>query len=666
MQVNGAAAAHTLRRAGPSINKSMISAPLELTQAVKPEAKESPANKMGSRNSPPASCKPEFLLSASKPNQSIIETPSGEQRRPLKLIGEIRSEIDAFLDDVKDNGYMLRADESTIADRLEELESREHILSPIAETPEVPGGFNPLTLTYSLPKADLSTKPCLAVALASERLELPAKNPARERPVNAWRNLGSRKYHFVDEDKVVRKPNGIPSSPTCLSFLTPSTPALHGSMAANHATNRGLPSAYGDNTQYNPQAGGMADVVTVTTVNTVSMWPATTIGTSISFEPLATNCFVVGMQLSCIPNPPPAGAAATPPPVSITSAVVPVEVTTATAVLTLTSHPLPSTETAKLSTTNSADSKASSTPSTSTSSIAPIQTDSLVPGFTGAPDESNSGARTRQIGVALGISFALLVIALLVWLVFAWKTKRYPFRKPDNSNEEAGLVMEKIDRSKEAHLTGGAAIFPRRRKSSRPQSYASSIRNRPTSSMYSQELNATETKSEAPPYEAWTDTMSNASQQQKQVTRNFIDEGLGAEDPASLPAHKPFSGTSFGSLYGPTPPTPPPTSPLPPLPLAAALHMPSTERRSMVYQMNFRGSPVIAQERDVLNRGPYQSGLDNNDARESHWSLQRMGSRSPVGELNDEDMQVPSNPYDRVTGLEYLYSMPKHRSGERE
>ncbi|KAM3416774.1 hypothetical protein BST61_g8366 [Cercospora zeina] len=203
MQVNDAAPAHPLRRAGPSINKSIISAPLELTQAVKPEVTQSLAKKSSSPNSPPASCKPKLLSSAPKANRPHIETPSGERRHSLELIGEIRSEIDAFLDDVEDHGYVLRADESTIADRLETLESREHILSPIAETPEVPGGFSPLTLTYSLPKVDLSTKPYLAVTLASKKLELPAKNPARERPVNAWRNLGSRKYHFVGEDRVV-------------------------------------------------------------------------------------------------------------------------------------------------------------------------------------------------------------------------------------------------------------------------------------------------------------------------------------------------------------------------------------------------------------------------------------------------------------------------------
>lgn len=204
MQVNGAA--HSLRRAGPSISKAMISAPLELTQAVKPvDTKLVPVKQKSPNPPPPTSCKPKLLSSAQKPNRPLIETPSADSRHPLELIRNIRLEIDAFLDDVKDHGYVLRADESKIANRLEELEHHEHILSPIAETPEVPGGFNPLTLTYSLPKANLATKPYTSVSLASRQLELPMKNPARERPSNVWRNLGSRKYLFVDEGRVVRK-----------------------------------------------------------------------------------------------------------------------------------------------------------------------------------------------------------------------------------------------------------------------------------------------------------------------------------------------------------------------------------------------------------------------------------------------------------------------------
>ncbi|PPJ56752.1 hypothetical protein CBER1_08680 [Cercospora berteroae] len=204
MQANGAA--HSLRRAGPSISKAMISAPLELTQAVKPvDTEKVPAKQKAPKSLPPASCKPQLLSSAQKPNRPLIETPLADRRHSLELIRNIRLEIDAFLNDVKDHGYVLRADESKIADRLEELEHHEHILSPIAGTPEVPGGFNPLTLTYSLPKANLATKPYTSVSLVSRKLELPVKNPARERPTNVWRNMGSRKYLFVDEGKVVRK-----------------------------------------------------------------------------------------------------------------------------------------------------------------------------------------------------------------------------------------------------------------------------------------------------------------------------------------------------------------------------------------------------------------------------------------------------------------------------
>ncbi|PIA94908.1 hypothetical protein CB0940_08518 [Cercospora beticola] len=626
----------------------MISAPLELTQAVKPADTAKVLVKQKSLKSPPpASCKPQLLSPTQKPTRPLVESPSADRRHSLELIRNMCLEIDSFLNDVKDHGYVLHADESKIADRLEELEHHEHILSPIAETPEVPGGFNPLTLTYSLPKANLATKPYMSVSLAERKLELPVKNPARERPTNVWRNLGSRKYLFVDEGRVV--PQWYTPSPPCLPFLSTSTSALHGSMAANDAVKE-APSAYGLPSPYNPQGTNMAGIATATAVNTVSMWPVTTIGTSTSYVPIPTNCWVVGMETKCVPNPPP-------PPAAVASTPAPaIETTTATAVLTLTSH-----GTTKPSATGtSSGSEASSTQSMNPSSITPSSTTPPLPGFTGTPDEGDSSARSRQIGVALGISFALLLAFLLIWAFFAWKNKLWPFRKPDASNEEAAFPMEKIDRNNDAHLTGGAAVFPRR-KSLRPQSQSSSTRIRPPSSTYSQDLNL-EKRNEAP-YEAWTDTMSNASRNQPQATRDFIDgRGSGIEDQSPTSGHRPFSGSSFASLYDPMPPTPPPTSPLPPIPLAAALRQPLTERqrRSMIYRSNFPDSPVIAQERG-FDQGPYQNGILNNDAMESHWSLQRMGTPSPVDGPFDEDMKVPGSPLDRVTGFEYLYSMPKHR-----
>ena len=127
----------------------------------------------------------------------------------------MQSEIDDFLSDVKDNGFVLQASDSTIDSRLEELELHEHILSPIAETEECPGGFNPMTLTYSLPKAKMETKPELPVVVVTEPEQLlpvvapvpevPVKNARRAKPSNAWARLGSRKYYFVGEDRVVSK-----------------------------------------------------------------------------------------------------------------------------------------------------------------------------------------------------------------------------------------------------------------------------------------------------------------------------------------------------------------------------------------------------------------------------------------------------------------------------
>lgn len=127
------------------------------------------------------------------------------------LVTAMQFEIDDFLHDVQNHGFVLPAHESCITRRLHELEILEHVLSPIAETRDCPGGCNPLTLTYSLPRAKCWTKPrggfiggdddggTVDVVVGG----VPEKRTPR--PSHAWARLGSRKYYFVDEDRVVRR-----------------------------------------------------------------------------------------------------------------------------------------------------------------------------------------------------------------------------------------------------------------------------------------------------------------------------------------------------------------------------------------------------------------------------------------------------------------------------
>lgn len=68
-----------------------------------------------------------------------------------------------------------------------------------------------MTLTYSLPRANCWTKPrggfiggdddggTVGVGVVG----VPEKRTPR--PSHAWARLGSRKYYFVDEDRVVRR-----------------------------------------------------------------------------------------------------------------------------------------------------------------------------------------------------------------------------------------------------------------------------------------------------------------------------------------------------------------------------------------------------------------------------------------------------------------------------
>ncbi|KAF7194621.1 hypothetical protein HII31_04127, partial [Pseudocercospora fuligena] len=166
------------------------------------------------------SCKPSTLRCARKPKQTLsVSTPESSVQRPT-AISAIADTINEFLCDVKCNGYVLPSTQSDIDQRLSRLEGREHILSPISETPEsYPGVFQPMTLTYRLPQVNSSTKPSLSEppkAMSVQR---------KESPSAVWSRLGSRAYHFVGEDRFVHNTVYAPpvsaSAPTATNINVP-------------------------------------------------------------------------------------------------------------------------------------------------------------------------------------------------------------------------------------------------------------------------------------------------------------------------------------------------------------------------------------------------------------------------------------------------------------
>lgn len=66
-----------------------------------------------------------------------------------------------------------------------------------------------MTLTYSLPRANCWTKPRGGFIGGDVDggtvgvVDVPEKRAPR--PSHAWARLGSRRYYFVDEDRVVRR-----------------------------------------------------------------------------------------------------------------------------------------------------------------------------------------------------------------------------------------------------------------------------------------------------------------------------------------------------------------------------------------------------------------------------------------------------------------------------
>ncbi|KAI5356832.1 putative BTB/POZ domain-containing protein [Septoria linicola] len=192
MQVIGA---HTLRKAGPSISKSSISAPLSATQDVTSKHTEE-----RSKNTPTtSSCKPPSLSHSPERTQRSFPPSNSTSTDPSPLLKTITSDIDTFISSIATSGYLLAPESSTIAARLTALEFHEHILSPISESKECPGGCKPMCLTYSLPSPDVDGD---GDADADGNGDVPPEVKRETKPLlDLDKLLGNRIHSSIDFDQ---------------------------------------------------------------------------------------------------------------------------------------------------------------------------------------------------------------------------------------------------------------------------------------------------------------------------------------------------------------------------------------------------------------------------------------------------------------------------------
>ncbi|KAI5361932.1 hypothetical protein Slin15195_G055820 [Septoria linicola] len=362
----------------------------------------------------------------------------------------------------------------------------------------------------------------------------------------------------------------------------------------------------------------MAAIVIVSAV--VSVVPVATSGTWTGYATLPTTCVLAPGQISC--------------PVTEKFAATKTATWTSTSTIQAVTNTLETfTESTKLSST---------TPSPSQ------ETTSGTAAAAGA-----SAPESNQVGIALGVAFALLILSALGWLLFAWRTKKGPFRKKVPESEEDGVPMAEIGMGADNEARNYIGPMPKE-SPSRPVSAAPLTR--PPSSRYSQDVDSNKTL--AGPTSAWSDTASSISRHTATVAKDFI--GASSEQivsPYDLPPVRSYSENGFRSVFGSVPSTPPPTAPLPALPFDAVLKQQTGDRRSNVYRHNFPGNPVIAQERG-LSAGTETRNWFGGGNNGSNWSLQRqLGSQSSRASLKrqpSDDSDVTRSEYNKMTGFEYL------------
>ncbi|KAL9531963.1 hypothetical protein SMMN14_04041 [Sphaerulina musiva] len=413
----------------------------------------------------------------------------------------------------------------------------------------------------------------------------------------------------------------------------------------------------------------------VTVIHTVSMVPITTIGTSVSYVELPTNCVVVDSGVSCL-----GGTATSSTPTGLMSSlrtVAPPNVAgsstrSATATVTLatssTSSTIPATASSMDESTKSATSLGLSSQSSSRIHASPsmLSTTSLTRPINTSTAVHALQSHSNQTGLALGIAFSILSLFIVAGLLFAWKTNSFPFRRKAQPTEETGVSLKMIPHGKEERWNDLPAVpiaglFREGSSTTKEDSISSLIqqRTRPVVALdFLGNGKDTERPREDPP-------LLPQPLYQSPARPNIMRSPA----PSPLPPRplKPKQSNSFTQTfehrYRKHPSTPPPSSPLPPIPgsLDNILDSPSQTPRSHWYWQGQErkkdaaaaaGELGASQSRDEGKSSSMYGVVGENAA--SHWSLEReVGSRSSL-EGDEQEDDVWRDEFHRVTGFEHL------------
>ena len=168
--------------------------------------------------------------------QNDLRDGSHRTMAPSSDIDAIKAIIDAFLEEVKQHGYQLPRNESTVGETIDHAEENGLPPLPVADGPN-PRGLKLLHLTYRRPKTH-GNKPLSGIngfkegkeKTTSHRLREPTYEPVRisgrseqrtskmerlqrkpsshgssESPSTEWNKLGSSVYYFADDDRMVSR-----------------------------------------------------------------------------------------------------------------------------------------------------------------------------------------------------------------------------------------------------------------------------------------------------------------------------------------------------------------------------------------------------------------------------------------------------------------------------
>lgn len=113
-------------------------------------------------------------------------------------VESIHNEIDNFLVDIREGGYVLKAD------RTMSMGSFRDQSNTRSSSIKTPGEIKPLELSRLPPKVNQSTKPMGSARTVTNHVEILPRTQY-ESTSNAWKRLGSVNYHFIGEDGVMQR-----------------------------------------------------------------------------------------------------------------------------------------------------------------------------------------------------------------------------------------------------------------------------------------------------------------------------------------------------------------------------------------------------------------------------------------------------------------------------